>query len=359
MNVWVVSSIFKIGEKIAHQAFGTGIVADVKLDGINTVITVDFSAEHGRKKLRLKEANKFITKFSEFRHYDEDTNDWYNDKGFNEQGFDKEGYDELGFNKQGFNREGIHKDTNDYFDLTGYDMNDFDRRGFDKFGMHKETGTKYDENGYDRSGEHKVINLIKMIWARTPIYCDLRFDGFYHMTHFQNAASIFKTGKLLPRSKRPMVVDMEKMLHVTSEVLKRTNDTIQDYVRLYFRPKTPAFWYFEQMNEVVMLKFSPLLLAYPNVKMTIGNAGTASLLYDPDEWIFDIIDFEQIFLSTGRPLSDREKQLRQSELLIPNELHIGFLKEVLFRSEKERQTFIKRYGRNYNIKFKVDNSVFF
>ena len=62
----------------------------------------------------------------------------------------------------------------------------------------------------------------------------------FHFTDLQNVVSVLTQGKLLARSRCEIATDI-----ASADVLANTNDAWKDYVRLYFRPRTPMQWHIE------------------------------------------------------------------------------------------------------------------
>ncbi|OZM56890.1 hypothetical protein CIB95_08960 [Lottiidibacillus patelloidae] len=349
--------MYKVGERIEHIRFGPGEIIEVS--GDKTCISIIFTKGFGYKKFRLKEANKYIIRLSEFCIFDEETNDWYNLHGYNEDGYDKYGYDQLGYDSNGFNRDKLHKVTKTHFNQDGYNYRGYKQDGFNQKGIHKETNTIYNLNGYDVNGVHASEELVKVINQKVSPKCELKFDGFYHMTHFDNAASILKDGKIFSRSRQSMKVDMNKKLDITNRVISYTHANIQDHVRMYFRPKTPTFWYFENFSEIVLLKFSSSLLTLPRAKVSIGNAGnSSSVICDITKSTLNHINFNSLFLSS-EVQNKEEMNLRHTELLIPEELELSHLDSIIFRSNKDLLAFKNKFGHHKGVLYQVNKAKFF
>lgn len=64
-------------------------------------------------------------------------------------------------------------------------------------------------------------------------------DFLFHCTDVRNVVNFLRTGEMLSRTK--IVASRQLLVDIASpEVTAHTNDIWQDYVRLYFRPKTPT-----------------------------------------------------------------------------------------------------------------------
>lgn len=322
--------MYKSGEKITHRTLGDGIV-DAILD--NGIVKIRFK-EAGTKIFLLDAVNKYITRYGEYCHYDALTKTWYNKLGYNEAGFD---------------RSGIHFQTNTIYDPDGYDIKGYGFSGFSKDGIHKTTGTPYNPYNYDVKGHHKSKRYVEVIRKNIHETCEFDFDGFYHMTVFENLASILACGYLYSRKqamrKNRLKVNMEKSLLETKSVLQGTNETIKNYVRLYFRPKTPTFFKFQnQLENVVLLKFNVKLLSIDNGRISVGNAGK----YDVDlnkitSSFLKKLDCKSIFSASGPPDCNYEKDMRHTEMLVPKFISLKYLDEVIFMSEKQKKVYLRKH----------------
>lgn len=394
--------MYKLGEKITHRSLGDGIVEAISDNGI---VKIRFK-EVGLKRLLMDTANKYITRYGEYRYYDTLTKGWYNEDGFDEHGFDKkgihfktkslydsagydvngynkngfnrsgihfktkcyydsDGYNAAGYNVKGFNRRGIHYKTKSFYDLDGYDRNGYNSKGFTVDGIHKQTGTRYNLDGYDAKGNHRSKNYVEIIRRKIDESCEFDFDGFYHMTVFQNVNSILTRGYLYSRNEAVsgniLKKDMEKYLPETKSVLQRTSEKIKDYVRLYFRPKTPVFFKFQQYFEsVVLLKFNVKILCINNGRISSGNAGKYNVnLMKITDSSLKMLDCKTIFGSSDIPHSDYDKNMRHTEILIPRLLSVKYLDEVIFQSEEQRRKYIQHYTIPDGVVSVIDKYKFF
>lgn len=208
--------------------------------------------------------------------------------------------------------------------------------------------------------QNKADQLTQFIKGKIPEQTKLKFDGFYHMTHMNNAASIIKEGRLYCRAKNHMNVDMAQTLETTSSVLNNTGFTVKNYSRLYFRPLTPTYYYFQKSGAMVLLRFSEQLIGSEGAMFSVGNAGK----YTPRILPVSIgnikqLDFDLLFMSSEVATTDYEKDLRHTELLIPNYVSIRYLKEVYFMTKLDLSIFSETYGLASDIKYSVNLDKFF
>ncbi|MBW3539978.1 MAG: DUF4433 domain-containing protein [Planctomycetes bacterium] len=170
----------------------------------------------------------------------------------------------------------------------------------------------------------------------------------FHFTDIQNVVSILSLGRLLPRSRCPSRVEIASV-----QVIDTTDDTWKDYVRLYFRPRTPTQYHNEGIRPAGRLTSLeahcpvPVFLAFDAVEVLTrattrfseGSVAAASSVGE-DSRYFAAIPFEKVYHDS--PLSEAEKRNiifhRHAEVLIPDELDLSALKYVVCRSEAESET---------------------
>jgi hypothetical protein len=351
--------MYKKGERIAHPSFGEGIVKEIRED----IISVLFFDE-GLKKLSDRIASRIITRYGEYCFYDNDEKTWYNKEGFNEEGYDREGYNTTGVNQWGFNRYGKHFLTKSHYGPDGYTIEGYDRNGFSVEGIHQDTGTLYNTEFYDVNNTHLSDELVQIIKGKINSTCRLGFDGFYHMTSIENIISVLEEGLLYSRNKaeslNKLIVDMKELIPETENVLKNTPRGIQNYVRLYFRPKTPTFYYFQKATNSAILKFNAKILCIEDNRISIGSAARINAeLFSPNSDALGNINFKMLYRSEATPLNADEKNIRHTEMLIPNSLSINYLDEVIFKSEEHKQKFELNFKKYSNVRCIVDKTKFF
>ena len=74
-------------------------------------------------------------------------------------------------------------------------------------------------------------------------------DYVFHFTDLQNAVSILKTGALFSRVETQNLGLMDTD-NASQEILGSTDNEYKDYVRLYFRPKTPTQFHNEGFRPI-------------------------------------------------------------------------------------------------------------
>jgi hypothetical protein len=177
---------------------------------------------------------------------------------------------------------------------------------------------------------------------------------FFHVTDVHNAASILASGRLVCRNRaqstRLMVSD-----NASAEILGQTAPWLFDYVRLYFRPRTPTFFRNEGIRPygsrdldahcpmpVALLFDARDIAGRAGVQFSNGNLASPSALRGEGVTFLRGLDFRDIYHEG--PMAESEKprltSRRQAEVIVPGELGLGALRFVVTRSDPERQTLL-------------------
>lgn len=176
----------------------------------------------------------------------------------------------------------------------------------------------------------------------------------YHFTNIDNAVQILKSGKLYSRSKLEKIQGMITD-NASPSVIENTDEVWKNYVRLYFRPRTPT----QHVNEgyrpracrelgahcpipVYFLFNSKKLLARKSVKFSYKSLALRETKVYTDFTDFKRIPFELVYHDSWFPPEDRDiiVQHRHAEVIVPYELNLEDLSYVWCRSEAEYRTFI-------------------
>ncbi len=180
----------------------------------------------------------------------------------------------------------------------------------------------------------------------------------FHTTDIVNAIEIVKDNQLISRARRDR--DKPKIQFVDSahkDIIDSTSDQLKNFVRLYFRPKTPFQYNIEGIRPehliendahcpvpVIFLLDAYQILRLQRVEFTDGNAASSSrvkYLKSVDEYLQ--LPFQDIYHDgVIRNEEDKERIIfhRHAEVLVPDSLNMtSFLKYIIFRSEAECATF--------------------
>lgn len=178
----------------------------------------------------------------------------------------------------------------------------------------------------------------------------------FHFTDVNNLASILSCGKLysrnLLRTSHPNFVDI-----ASPGVIQNTSIEYQNYVRLYFRPRTPTQYRNEgirpakqrELNAhcsipVFLLFDSYEILARNDSRFSNGNLGrSGEVVVDGSIEFLKSLPFEKIYHDGTIPDTQDKREItfhRNAEVLIPDELDLSALRFIVCRSEAEKETLI-------------------
>lgn len=178
----------------------------------------------------------------------------------------------------------------------------------------------------------------------------------FHHAPLENAVSILRTGVLRsrndPLNTHPRDVAAPDVIHNRVEA--------HDYVRLYFRPKTPTQYsiegirrpgecpYGEGTHAPVLVMFAldaRSVLTQPNIRFSDKNMQLGTTVSGDTEAYFDQIPFDKVF-SEGNTNFDRSiTDARSAEVMAASPLDLrASLREIYFRSEPERDTVFYALG---------------
>src|SRR5690349_6275747 len=92
-----------------------------------------------------------------------------------------------------------------------------------------------------KSDAQEIIAHIKALKSQPWLTKSQRWwpDYLFHFTDIQNALNILKHGFLLPRNKAKELKLMATD-NASPDVISKTGGKWKNYVRLYFRPRTPT-----------------------------------------------------------------------------------------------------------------------
>jgi hypothetical protein len=180
----------------------------------------------------------------------------------------------------------------------------------------------------------------------------------YHHTDVQNAVEILNSGQLLCRSELERLNRMP-VDNASRTVIANTNSSIKDFVRLYFRPKTPTQYRNEGIRPIGRRWEDahspvPIFFLFDAVKVltmdsslfserNLAKHGETQLYSTGDE--LAQFDFGKIFHSGGlNHYSQEDKQsiiaCRNAEVVVPHNMDLSPLRLVICRSPAEKETLL-------------------
>jgi len=183
----------------------------------------------------------------------------------------------------------------------------------------------------------------------------------FHYTDIRNAARILEDGVLYSR----LQAEARGKLAVSSGstvVLAGTSENIKDYVRLYFRPKTPTQYHAEGVHSSQSLEQSPFpdahcpvpvfflfdaakILSHPESLFSDrGLGGHGYQLYSTLDELRQL-PWKKIYHTGWIDQSDRKSAheiiaCRNAEVIVPRQLSLDALRFIYCRSEAEKETLL-------------------
>lgn len=168
-----------------------------------------------------------------------------------------------------------------------------------------------------------------------------------HMTHLNNLRSILEVGEL--RSFSQMKGNYQ---NIANEDVQKgraaitvgcTNRPLHDYVPLYFGFKTPMVAVNQSRNEeIIFLRFSLNILAWPGVVITDGNARSTTTKFQQYTQITDLSIVDAKAVNTVKYAHDSDlKRKKQAEILVPDKLAFDQVLDIMCFSESARDQVLK------------------
>ena len=176
----------------------------------------------------------------------------------------------------------------------------------------------------------------------------------FHCTDILNVASILRQDEILSRQ-RVVSTGQLKLDIASSEVIAQTDSEWKDYVRLYFRPKTPTQYHNEGFRPVgkrsmdshcpvpVYLVFDALaVLSRADCRFSNGNLGAAGATAGDDIPFLKQIPFDMVYHDArfDPPERDRIVHHRNAEVLVPERMGLESLRYIGCRSPAEYETLL-------------------
>lgn len=178
----------------------------------------------------------------------------------------------------------------------------------------------------------------------------------YHFTDVNNAASIIQSGCLYSRAEANQR-GLMKVDNASSEIIQQTRAEHLNYVRLYFRPRTPTQYRNEGIRPVsrrelggahcpvpIYFCFDALtVLAQDDTEFSNGNMASVWASHSGERDFFLSIPFHLVFHNRSFTPDERDEIVfrRNAEVLVPGSLSLdGTLRFIACRSAAERQTLL-------------------
>ena len=176
----------------------------------------------------------------------------------------------------------------------------------------------------------------------------------FHCTDITNVISILRQGEILSRTQ---IANTNRLsIDIASpEIIARTDPKWRDYVRLYFRPKTPTQYNNEGFRPVglrsrnshcpvpVYLIFeAQAVLSLADSCFSDGNLGSFHTNVGTDISFLSQIPFDLVYHNARFDNSERDQIVRHrhAEVLVPKKMGLDSLRYIVCRSNAEYSTLL-------------------
>lgn len=182
-------------------------------------------------------------------------------------------------------------------------------------------------------------------------------EHLFHFTDLTNAVSILSGGELLSRAELERTGTLGVDI-ASPDVISCTAPGWKEYVRLYFRPRTPTQYRnegFRPVNQrelggahcplpIVFMFDAKRILCQSRTRFSEGNLAANAIVGDTAGF-FVSLPFEKIYHDASLwQFSDGEKRTiifhRHAEVIVPRALDLSALKWIWCRSQAEFETFL-------------------
>jgi hypothetical protein len=191
------------------------------------------------------------------------------------------------------------------------------------------------------------------------IYRRYHLGPAVHTTHIENIDSIFREGALLAKNCERLRVahdlSLENIQRVRAEkIVPCSGRSLHDYVPLYFGNRTPLVAMHRDKNEqLVFLRFSLDILSHGGVVISDGNARSDATTFRQYTHLDDLEILDPTAIKTTFYWNDDEiKRRKQAEVLVPENLSLDLLYEIICHSEAARDR-IFAVGDSYGKRFRI------
>ena len=176
----------------------------------------------------------------------------------------------------------------------------------------------------------------------------------FHCTDVTNAVNILRQGELLSRTQTEQTGQL-KVDIASKEVIAQTATLWKDYVRLYFRPRTPTQYNNEGFRPVgqqalsshcpvpTYLIFDALtVLSRVDCQFSDGNLGSAHTTVSGDVTYLKQIPFDLVYHDTWFDISARDSIIhhRNAEVLVPQRMGLENIRLIVCRTNAEYETLL-------------------
>ncbi len=184
---------------------------------------------------------------------------------------------------------------------------------------------------------------------------------FFQYSPLENAIKILTDGSLISRNQLDASVEDYKDC-ASDDVIGITNSFVKDYVRFYFRPRSPTQFHTEGIKTVNELKFKdahcplPYFFLFdsietsllPGVLFSNMNCSRSEVEFGNDVTFLESLNFDEIYFKGGynSSLHPMRQYYKSTEVLVPSPLGLPSNIRIIARSQAEKETLM--YSLNFD-----------
>lgn len=196
------------------------------------------------------------------------------------------------------------------------------------------------------------------------------FVGFMHTTHFENFKMIYNFKKMLPRNMLESS-GIEFIDCADTEIIGKTNNSVKDSVRFYYRCKTPTNY--SALNDhgqvrPVIFALNPECIYDKSAVFYDGNARAnktnctySALSAISFNWIciFSSVpayhnETTDAFLNEQNCSLEELKRMQNAEFLFTNAIDISCFNKIYFMTKSDYNEAIQIFGNNDKFEYKPE-----
>lgn len=206
---------------------------------------------------------------------------------------------------------------------------------------------------------HPQADQIKQILSREGI------QSLYHFTDINNLAIVAQCGGLWSKEKLEKAGLLDKVVTGGNELSLDLDKSLGNWpkVHLYFCPQTPMVYRVLERSQshLCYIVIDMQVALWEGVFFTNTNATSNDHNRDMGMKGLKLVDFPTIKKALNNQFEpDKQKWHRnvQAEVLIPTEISLGHIRQIVFISEASLQEGERLWGSKVHPSFKVDENLF-
>ncbi len=208
-------------------------------------------------------------------------------------------------------------------------------------------------------GSEKILQHIENLSNKIGLAESQRFwpHHLFHFTDITNAINILTDGYLYPRNRLKHAGKFSTDI-ACPDIIDNTPDKWKDFVRLYFRPRTPMLYRIEGFRPkgnlplgahcpvpIFFLFEAKKILTSKDTRFSNGNLAATGVEVDDSVEFYLKLPFNKIYHDVSLfQFSENDKNSikfhRHAEIIVPEKLDLSALKLIYCRSRAEFETLI-------------------